>query len=191
MARDSGRRWGVSETSEPSLVAPWMEGDPRAAKPLPAVTLAKICFLWPFPPDGRGMAWGRVHSPPPSTRWVGWGPPASSPPFSSLPLQPPSHSHRGGTGIGDPLAACGGGCPAEIEGKGSWGRGEREFPVLLPAPPPPSTHMNVSQPTSFPPSCRGPFPVPGRARPGSPALPLLEERGLVLLWKGLRSSEAA
>ena len=175
MARDSGRRWGVSETPEPSLLAPWMEGDPRAAKPLPAVTLAKICFLWPFPPDGRGMAWGRVHSPPPPPG--GWGgglppPPLRSLPSHSSPLPLPSRWDRN---RGPPGCLWGGGCPAETEGKGSWGRGEREFPVLLPAPPPPSTHMNVSQPTSFPPSCRGPFPVPGRAGPAAQPCPCLRK----------------
>lgn len=172
LARDSGRRWGFSESSEPNLLAPWMEGDPKADKPLPSVTLAKICFLWPFPQDGRGMAWGRAHSPPPPCTVVGGAgashllpsilcPPAPAP----LPLLSRWDRNRG------PPDCLGGGVQQKSKEREAGGRVRGSFLSFF-LPPLHPQHTQECVPANFLPSfLLRAIPGPGRAQPAARPCP--------------------
>ena len=106
-----------------------------------------LCFLWPFPPDGSGMASGRMHPshtlPTPPGAVVGRVgtshilPSDEHSQGSFLLSQDSPRPHPGGTGIEDPLAVYEG-VQQKLEEKEVGGGVGSEFPVLLPAPPPPA-----------------------------------------------------
>lgn len=105
----------------------------------------------------------------------------------------------GGTGIGDPVAVYEG-VQQKLEEREVGGGVGSEFPVLLPASPPPA-HTRI-QPHRLPSLCPAPLPFtvlervwdPGgpRAQPGSPAPPPLagSEECHTLLLQGLRFSKS-
>lgn len=128
----------MSGSSEPSPLAPWKEGDPRADEPLPAVTLAKIStssglFL------RMGAGWPQAECTLPTlsgTVLAGVGT-SQLLPSDEHKSQRPLTPVQVGQELGTPLAASEG-VQQKLEEREVGGGVGSEFPVLLPAPPPPA-----------------------------------------------------
>lgn len=144
---------------EPSPLAPWKEGDPRADMPLPAVTLAKILTL----PLASSSGWERGGLGQSATLLVGAV--GTSHLLSSddgelnlsLPSQPPATPVHVRQESGNPWL------PLRVSSrnwrKGKLGEGWEGVSCPSSCSPTPSTCMNVSRPLPCLLPASLPFPV--------------------------------
>lgn len=134
-------------------------GRPQNRQALPSGHLGQnLCFLWPFPPDGKGMASGIVVGGVGTSHLLSLDEQEPSLP----PVPAPCRPWPGAIGNGEPLAACEG-VQQKLEEREVGGGVGGSFLSFFLLPHPQHTHECVPA-TSLPPSCLTAIPSPRKGR---------------------------